>query len=191
MKKIVEQISIEARNSPYVNQKSGVSARLSITNYETMIANCRRRGLVLKEMEIVPRVSDLIYLHTSSGGKVELDPFREESLTSFDVITRILEMAIRQVFGEYFKPEKLNSLVDEIKGDRSIQISDMMPSPEYKEIISALPQIWEPVHELGGDSSEPMRASCVEFVLEGLHLSGKLSRKKIGDIVSYKTRPSN
>ncbi|HET9869242.1 MAG TPA: magnesium chelatase, partial [bacterium] len=85
MVEIIEQITLEARRSPFVNQKSGVSARLSIANYETMVANARRRAYLLGEKEAVPRMSDLNYLYTSSSGKIELDPFREETVTEFQV----------------------------------------------------------------------------------------------------------
>lgn len=188
MKDIIEQITIEARKSPYVNHKSGVSTRLSVSNYETMLANSRRRAIILKEKEIVPRISDLNYLFTSSSGKIELDPFREEALSEYQVIGRIIEKAISHVFEERFQKKKLDETVKDIKGEKNVQISDTMPSKEYKNIISQIPQLWEPVYELGGESSDAMRASCVEFVLEGLHLMQKLSRKKIGEIIAYKTK---
>lgn len=59
MKEIIEQISVVARRSKYVDQQSGVSARLSIANYRTMVASARRRGIILGERPAVPRISDL------------------------------------------------------------------------------------------------------------------------------------
>ncbi|MGK7346642.1 MAG: magnesium chelatase [Candidatus Nitrospinota bacterium M3_3B_026] len=188
MKDIIEQITIEARRSPYVNQASGVSARLSIANYETMIANARRRAITLGERVVTPRVSDLNYLGASSGGKIELDPFREESLTEFQTLGRIMDAAIRKVFEERFEPGALDELAGAITGDVAVEIGDMTPSPDYKEVVSRVPQLWESVHALGGDASDQARASCVEFVLEGLHLTGKLTRKKIGDLAAYRGR---
>jgi len=185
MAKIVEQITIEARNSPYVNHKSGVSARLSITNYETMIANARRRTIVLKEARAVPRMCDLSSLYTSTSGKIELDPFREETVTEFHVISKILEKAVRAVFMEYFAREDFSSLVAAFAGERSVQTSDRMPSSEYARILDKVPQIWEPLHILGGNDSDELRASCIEFVLEGLHVTDRLSRAKSGDLVEY------
>jgi len=188
MKEIVEQITIEARKSPFVNQRSGVSARLSITNYETMIANARRRAITLKEKVVTPRVSDLNYLTASSSGKIELDPFREESLTESQALNRIMDAAILKVFEEKVGRDGLDEMVSSVAGGVSIQIGDMIPSADYKEIISRAPQMWEAVHILGGDESDQARASCVEFLLEGLYLSGKLSRKKIGDLAAYRVR---
>ena len=189
MRDIIEQITIEARNSPHVNQKSGVSARLSITNYETMIANARRRAITFKEKLIIPRVSDLNYLYTSSLGKIDMDPFREESLSEFQVISRIMDKATMAVFEERFgDDDAFDEMVEQITGDISIETGDMIPSAEYGNIIAKAPRLWEPVHALGGDESDAMRASCVEFLLEGLYLSGKLSRKKVGELASYTGR---
>src|SRR5205807_3356467 len=73
MTEIVAEISQLARRSPHVNQRSGVSARLSITNFETLVANAARRALVNGEREVVPRVSDLAALAASSSGKIEVE----------------------------------------------------------------------------------------------------------------------
>ena len=188
MTEIIEQITIEARKSPYVNQKSGVSARLSIANYETMVANARRRAFILGEKEAVPRMSDLNYLYTSSSGKIELDPFREETVNEFQVFGKIMDKAVAQVFKEHMEKDSLETGVPDMSGDKHVRMSELTPvQAEYKNIISQLPQIWEPVHHLNGKNSEAYQASCVEFVLEGLHLSGKLSRTKVGEMFDYQT----
>lgn len=185
MTEVIEQITIEARRSPYVNQKSGVSARLSIANYETMIANARRRAFVLGEKEAVPRMADLNYLYTSSSGKIDLDPFREETVNEFQVFGKIMDKAVAQVFKEHMEKGHLEVPVPDMTGDKHIRLSELTPSSDYKNVISQLPQIWEPVHHLTGGNSEAYQASCVEFVLEGLHLAGKLSRSKVGEIMDY------
>src|SRR5205807_4354444 len=68
MREIIEQISISARKSKYVDQHSGVSARFSIANYRTMVASARQRGIRLGEKPAVPRISDLGHLLSSSMG---------------------------------------------------------------------------------------------------------------------------
>ena len=187
MTDIIEQITMEARKSPYVNQKSGVSARLSIANYETMIANARRRAVILGEAEAVPRMSDLNYLYTSSAGKIDLDPFREETVTEYQVFSKIMDKAVAQVFKEYVEKEHLEVGSPDMSGEKHIRISELTPSGDYKNVISQLPEIWEPVHHLTGKHPEAYQASCVEFVLEGLHLSGRLSRTKVGEMMDYQT----
>ena len=128
MRDIIEQITIEARRSPFVNQKSGVSARLSITNYETMIANARRRALTLGEETVTPRIADLNYLTTSSSGKIELDPFREETLEESEVLSRIIDEAVLRVFRERFDDgEVFDDVVEKITGDSNIETGDLVP----------------------------------------------------------------
>lgn len=190
VKEIVEQITIEARNSPYVNHRSGVSARLSIANYEIVVANARRRAITLGEKIITPRISDLGYLYTSSSGKIELDPFREDSLSQEDALGRIIESAILKVFNEKFDKESLAGMTPDFGAKNgAVEVGDMTPSAHYREVISKFPQLWEPAHTLGADQNDPMRASCVEFILEGLTLNGKISRKKIGEMTTYRNQP--
>ena len=187
MTDIIEQITMEARKSPYVNQKSGVSARLSIANFETMVANARRRAVILGESDAVPRMSDLNYLYTSSAGKIELDPFREETVTEFQVFGKIMDKAVGQVFKEYMEKDHVELGTPDMSGEKHVRISELTPSSDYKKVISQLPEIWEPVHHLAGKHGETYQASCVEFVLEGLHLSGRLSRTKVGEMMDYQT----
>ena len=73
MTEIVAEISQQARRSPHINQRSGVSVRLSIANYETLVANAMRRSLRNGEHEVVPRVSDLDVLVASTAGKIEIE----------------------------------------------------------------------------------------------------------------------
>ena len=185
MKEIVEQITMEARNSPFVNKKSGVSARLSIANYETLVSNARRRAVLLGEEQAVPRICDLNYLLASTAGKVELDPFREETVTEVKVLAKIFEKAVLTVFKERVPAKDLDAWASEIKGGVAAEVSDMMPASDFKKVIAKFPQLWEPVEQLSAGKSDGYKASCLEFVLEGLHLSGKLSRKRIGGLASY------
>jgi magnesium chelatase subunit I len=152
-----------------------------------MIANARRRAVILGEKEAAPRMSDLNYLYTSSAGKIELDPFREETVTEFQVFGKIIDKAVAQVFKEQMEKGHLEMGLPDMSGDKHIRVSELTPSSEYKNVISQLPQIWEPVHHLNGKNSEMYQASCVEFVLEGLHLSGRLSRSKVGEMMDYQT----
>jgi len=73
MEEIVGELTFQARQSPDVNQSSGVSVRMSIANYETLIASAARRALRCGEEEAVPRVSDLETLESSTAGKIELE----------------------------------------------------------------------------------------------------------------------
>jgi len=98
MREIIEQISICARRSKYIDQQSGVSARLSIANYRTMVASARQRAAVLGERPAVPRISDLGHLTASSLGKLELDMMSSHQMSERQVLEAIIAEAIRDVF---------------------------------------------------------------------------------------------
>ena len=188
MTEIIEQITIEARKSPYVNQKSGVSARLSIANYETMIANSRRRAYILGENRGgAPHVGPELSLHFLFGQN------RAGPLPRGD---RDRTPGLRQNHGQGRHAWSSRSIwrktiwilvVPDMAGEKHIRVSDLTPAADYKKIISQLPQIWEPVQHLSEKGSDAYQASCVEFVLEGLHLIGKLSRNKVGEMMDYQT----
>ena len=95
-------ISQLARRSPHVNQRSGVSVRLSIANHETLVANAVRRALRLGETEVVPRVSDLDALAASTAGKVEIESL--EDGREGQVVERIMKAAVLEVFKARCRP---------------------------------------------------------------------------------------
>src|SRR5687768_8884231 len=98
MTEVVATLSHLARSSPHINQRSGVSVRLSIANHETLVANAARRALKLGEKDVVPRISDLDALAASTAGKVEietLDEGRDEQ-----VVERLVKAAVLTVFKE-------------------------------------------------------------------------------------------
>src|SRR5205807_689025 len=111
MKEIVEQISVCARKSKYVDHQSGVSARFSIANYRTMVASARHRGVRLNERPAVPRVSDLGHLYTSSLGKLELDMMGSHQMSERQVLEAIQAEAVRTVFDEYVDKHGLEEIV--------------------------------------------------------------------------------
>lgn len=185
MEAINEQITLEARRLPAINQKAGVSARLSIADFEVLVANARRRALLLGEEEAVPRISDLPYLFASASGKMELDPFQEETVDEFSLFCKIVDRAVGQVFREAVERHELELQTPKLLGETPLRISDHLPSRAYKEIIAKLPCLWEPVRQLAGKSSEAYQAACVEFLLEGLALNGHLSRRREGRLLQY------
>ena len=109
MTEIVAEISQLARRSPHVNQRSGVSARLSIANYETLVANATRRALASGERDVVPRVSDLDALTSSTSGKIEIETL--EDGREGQVLERIMKAAVLEVFRARVRPEKLGPIV--------------------------------------------------------------------------------
>ena len=111
MTEVVANISQLARRSPQVNQRSGVSVRLGVANYETLIAAAARRGLRLGAGEAVPRVSDLVALVASTAGKVELDSLDDGE---DDIVGRLTRQAVLGVFRDSVDPAELGKAVAEL-----------------------------------------------------------------------------
>jgi len=184
MKEVIEQISVCARKSKYVDHQSGVSARFSIANYRTMVASARHRGVRLGENPAVPRISDLGHLPTSSMGKLELDMMGSSQMSERQVLDAIVAEAIGIVFEEYVDKHGVDEISDIFAKGVKIEVGDMLPSSAYAERLKRVPKAWEKAFEVNAAESEPMRASCVEFVLAGMHATDRISRSaKHGRIV--------
>jgi magnesium chelatase subunit I len=187
MKEIIEQISVAARKSKYVDHASGVSARLSIANYRTMVASARHRGVRLGEKPAVPRISDLGHLPTSSLGKLELDLMGAHQMSERQVLESIVAEAVRAVFEEYVDRHGLDEIADVFGKGVKVEVGDMLPSAEYAKRLKRVPKAWEKAFEVNAGESEAVRASCVEFVLAGLYASDRISRSTKHGRISYET----
>jgi len=184
MKEVIEQISICARKSKYVDHSSGVSARFSIANYRTMVASARHRGVRLGEKPAVPRISDLGHLPTSSLGKLELDMMGATQMSERQVLEAVIAEAIGIVFEEYVDKHGVDEIADIFSKGVKIEVGDMLPSSHYAERLKRVPKAWEKAFEVNAAESEAIRASCVEFVLAGMHATDRISRStKHGRIV--------
>lgn len=185
MKEIIEEISRLARKSKYIDQQSGVSARFSIANYRTMIASARHRGIRLGEKPAVPRISDLAHLKTSSLGKLELDLMGSHQMTEKQVIDALIAEAIGRVFKEYVDEGGLNEIGKIFGKGLKIEVGDMLPSKTYAERISRVPLAWDKAFEVNASTNEAVRASCIEFVLAGLHATDRISRSERHGRIEY------
>lgn len=178
MREIIEQMSIAARRSKYVDQQSGVSARFSIANYRAMVASARQRGAVLGERPAVPRISDLGHLYSTSLGKLELDLMSSHQLSERQVLEAIQAEAIRDVFSEYVEAHGLEEIAGIFARGVKIEVGDMLPSACYAERLKRVPPAWQKAFEVNAAADPAVRASCVEFVLAGLYATDRISRSQ-------------
>lgn len=185
MLEIIEQISIEARRSRYVDHQSGVSARFSLANYRTMIASARRRGIALGEKPSVPRISDLGHLPASGLGKLELDLMGTHQMSEKQVLEAIIATAIGSVFQEYCDRHGFDEIAKVFERGVRIEVGDQLPSDHYVERVSRVPGIWDKAFEVNAGHEAAMRASCVEFVLAGMHAVEKISRSTQHGRITY------
>jgi magnesium chelatase subunit I len=183
MKQIVAELTHLARKASEISQRSGVSVRVSICNYENLMSNALKRAVRLNEREAAPRVSDLGAIVASTSGKIELETVGDASEDK--ILGRLLQKAILNVFNRNFAGPELESVVKVFEGTLAIQVADDMPAAEYVRQVGELPPLRTLAQKLGA-TDPAMLASAVEFVLEGLHLSKKLNKDTKAGAARYR-----
>jgi magnesium chelatase subunit I len=176
---VVATVSHLARSSPHVNQRSGVSVRLTVANRETLVANAARRALRLGEPEVVPRVSDLGALAASTTGKIEIETLDEGRDQA--VVDGLFSSAVLSVFRSRVDPVTVRELVAAFDDGRVVHTGDDVASSTYVELLAQVPALRPAVGVLAEGESPARVASAVEFLLEGLHLSKRLNKDVASD----------
>ena len=187
MEEIVTTVSHIARASSHVNQRSGVSVRLSVSNYETLAANAVRRALRMGETQVAPRVSDLASLAASTAGKVEFETTEDGRESA--ILENIVKTAVLQVFKQRVTGEKIREVVEAFDGGVVLHAGEDVESVAYGAMFTDIPALRELVAQIvGADATPSVVASAVEFVLEGLHLSKRLNKDSTGPRATYRSR---
>jgi len=191
MKEIVAEITHIARKSGDISQRSGVSVRVSITNYESVVSNALKRALRLGELQAVPRISDLPAVVASTTGKIEIEALgdtREER-----IVEKLIQAAVLNVFNRHFRVEEFTELIARFHSGLTVEVGETMPSAQYTYRPLELPGMRAAVARLNSGSALPSgkdcpaaTASAVEFVLEGLHLSKKLNKDRSAGKLRYR-----
>jgi magnesium chelatase subunit I len=177
MKEILAEITAQARQSSEINQRSGVSVRVSISNYDTLLGNAVRRSITHGDELICPRTSDLPYIVASFSGKIELETFEEgrENRVTDDLTRR----AVLRVFGDYFEVEELEDVVTAFDLGEAVEIGSEKKASEYPQVMEKVDGMATAVKKLTDDHRPEVVASAVEFVLEGLHLNRRLNCERM------------
>jgi magnesium chelatase subunit I len=184
MKEVVAELTHLARKSPDISQRSGVSVRVSICNYENLTANAVRRALRLQETDVSPRVSDLPSMLASTSGKIELETVGDSREDK--IVERLIQGAVVNVFNRYFTVQEFDELVGAFDSGFNVEVGDTMPSMEYMLQASSTVGMKAAVGKLGAPNNPAAIASAVEFVLEGLHLNRKLNKDKMDHRTRYR-----
>jgi len=176
MEEIIAEVTYLARRSPDINQRSGVSVRISIANYETVLSNAIRRAVKLGEKLAVPRISDLPYIRSSTAGKIELETFEENKEDK--IIDNLLRRAVLNVFNRYYQLHELEEIVMQFSGGFSVEVSDTMSAKPYVRNIKEIIGLADVVSKVNDSERPEAIASAVEFILEGLHVNKRLNKTK-------------
>ncbi len=181
MQQIVAEITQLARRSPDISQRSGVSVRASVSNYEALVANALRRAIRTGEQDVVPRISDLPFIMPSLQGKVEFEAMEDGQEDK--IMSKLFEDATRAVF-ERFMGDEAEVLALQFSDGLNVTTGESIPSNEYEDIVLKVDGLSDIANKLGGDNSA-IRASVVEFVLEGLHLNQLLNKDRVSGHNTY------
>jgi magnesium chelatase subunit I len=184
---VVAEFSHLARSSSHVNQRSGVSVRLSVANYEALAANALRRGLRAGENPVVARIDDLDALAASSIGKIEIesmDDGREGVI--FD---NLIRAAVHQVFVNRHDGSTSSAIVEAFESGLVAHTGADRSSAELAQLIDDVPALAPAIERFTDGSRDPaMIAAAIEFVLEGLHLTRRLNKDDAGQSATYRSR---
>ena len=173
MKEIIAEITHHARKSPDINQRSGVSVRTSIANYEALVANAFRRALTIGESEVVPRLSDLPFIMPSFQGKVEFEAMEEGQEDK--ISNRILQSAVKTVFDRHYDVNDLESVAHTFNEGLTVETGEAMAAVDYRGIVDQVPGLGDVFR----DETDGMRAATIEFILEGLHVHKLLNKYSV------------
>lgn len=190
MSMIVATVTHAARESSHINQRSGVSVRVTVANYEALIAGAVRRTLLSNETEVIPRISDLSALIASTAGKIEvesLDDGRE-----IEIIQYLIKQSILDVFKATADQTLCADILKAFTDGAVINAGDDIPSDTYLQWLKDIPAFTPVLESIGltqDDLQNPSAvASGIEFILEGLHLSKLLNKEAMGDSGVYRAR---
>ncbi len=184
MMEVVAEITALARRSPDINQRSGVSVRVSICNYETLVSNALRRSIRTGEKSAVPRITDLQFILASTNGQLEMESVDEGR--EGRMLEELIKKAVLNVFGRHLNVQELEPLVARFDQGYNLEVSESMPSKAYMKALGDLPEAREAIRKLRVDEDAASIASAVEFILEGLHLNRRLNRDKVEGAYRYR-----
>ena len=201
VKRLIEQVSFEARGSEYVDKKSGVSARLTIAAYENAVSSAERRAIMNKEKETQVWISDLVGIIPSITGKIEL-VYEGEQEGPYQVAYNLMEKAIRTQFAAFFpNPETFKkrrtkeSGTDEnpykaitrwFDSGNHLNLFFGLKDEEKIQLLYKVDGLYGMVKKHFPAANAKENALLMEFVLHGLSSYSLISKKVVEGKIEFK-----
>ena len=179
LREVVEEVAIQARRDRRVDQRSGVSQRLSITLLENVVSNAERRALLAGEAPAVPRISDLYASLSAITGKLELE--YEGELKGAETVGRdLIRKSVGEIFQKYGRGDVLRSTVSWFDDGGFFRLPDRTSSGEALASLGKIPGLLDQLDIVGAhpDAPAPVKVAAAEFILEGLVGLKRLSRSE-------------
>ena len=191
-REIIEQAAREARQSEYVDQKSGVSVRLTRAALEDLVSAAERRALISSEPSTHVRISDLWFVEPAITGKVEL-VYEGEQEGAQNVARMLIGKAVRTVFANHFPdPADKKSgrapykdIIDWFTAGNSVDITPGMSSKDYEQALNSVAGLKRFVENNSSPGSVAECLTSMEFVLEALHQNSLIGKDIVDDSTTY------
>jgi magnesium chelatase subunit I len=200
LRELIEEVAIQARKSEYVDQNSGVSARLTIALLENVVSNAERRGLMTGEKKVITRVCDLQSAVSAVSGKVEL-VLEGEQEGAMNVARALLGKGVKAVFSQRFpdalKPRRVRGrgaqppeesetaagaeyrpVLEWFSAGNHLELGDDLTQAEYAKALGNVKGLGDLAARYLEPRDADEHAVAMELVLEGLHQSSMLSRER-------------
>jgi magnesium chelatase subunit I len=172
------------RESPQVDQRSGVSARFSIAALETVAASAVRRAAVVGEAQAVARVCDLPAIVPAARGKVEFEATEEGR--ELEVLSHLLRKATADTFRARLAGLDLSTIQTRFDEGHVVETGDLVPAADILADLGPIPGLAKLLAQLGIEQESPgLAAAALEFALEGLHLNRRLAKESVGHTSTY------
>jgi len=194
IKELLEQIAFEARESEYIDQKSGVSTRLTITAMEQLISAAERRALVNGEDKTTARITDVFHIVPALTGKLEL-VYEGEQEGVLNVAKHIIGKALKKIFEKHFlDPEKQKKsdddsiykpVLDWFANGNTLDLTDYLSKKEYEQALDSVASLSKVVEEQAEAANGQTKYVLMDFVIEALHQNSMVGKEDMDDSRSY------
>lgn len=192
-REVIEKAAFEARESEYVDQKSGVSTRLTITAMEQVVSSAERRAIINGENETSVRVADIYHMIPAITGKIEL-VYEGEQEGAISVAKHILGKAINKTFKAHFpdpqgksedQKSEYKEITDWFADGNEVNISDTLSNKEYEKSLKSVKGLEQLVKKYVKNAPKKERDIWMDFTLEALHQNSMLSKQDLDDETLY------
>jgi magnesium chelatase subunit I len=185
---VVARFARHVRESPAVDQRSGVSARFAVAAAETVAASAVRRSALTGEEPAVARVSDLPSIVPAVQGKVEFEASEEGR--EAEILDHLLRRAVADTFRSRLGGVDLNGLVAKFEDGSVVETGELVSAAELLDGLGTIDGLAKLLSAAGIDDVDTpgLAASGIEFALEGLYLLRRLSKETVDDRIVYGSR---
>lgn len=194
LRELLEQVAFEARESEYIDQKSGVSTRMTITAMEQLVSSAERRALVNGERRTTARITDLFHVVPALTGKLEL-VYEGEQEGALNVAKHLIGKAIKKTFKRLFPdpeaqkkqedPSIYQPVLDWFANGNTLEITDNMSGEAYEKALEQVGGLGTVIKEYGKDKQLGNRYILMDFIIESLHQYSMLGKEEIDNGRSY------